>query len=105
MTDYFEALINELIPDKSDREEYKKEIEEIDKAIKEERMLKNKYLAAGLGQVIPRFLLGRLPICVKRYGGAIKVYRECLKRGISWQELCHYDPNEYDPAGYHDLGN
>lgn len=104
MTDCFEALINELIPDKSDREEYKKEIEEIDKAIEEDK-LEEDYLAAGLGRPIPTFLLGNPPLCVKRYGGTIKVYRECLKRGISWQELCHYDPNEYDPAGYHDLGN
>lgn len=77
----------------------KKDLEDLEKNIEEERQLKNAYLAAGLGSTIPRYHLGFRPTCVEKHGGAIKVYRECLKRGISWQELCHYNPDEYDPAG------
>ena len=77
----------------------RKTVEEQEKEFEEERRLKNEYLAAGLGSTIPTYHLGFRPSCVEDYGGAVRVYRECLKRSISWQELCHYDPDEYDPAG------
>lgn len=93
MKNYIEAFIKKF------KKEHNYDTEEIDRIIKEEDNLEDEYLAAGLGNAIPMYHLGFRPSCVEKHGGAIKVYRECLKRGISWQELCHYDPDEYDPAG------
>ena len=70
-----------------------------EKIMQEEHKWEDAYLAAGLGCLIPTYHLGFRPSCVINKGGAVAVYQECIKRGISWEEYCHYDPNEHDPAG------
>ncbi len=91
------SYIDEIKKEREERlAKLRKEAERLDK---EERQLQEAYIAAGLGRLIPLYHLGFRPSCVRKHGGAIKVYRECLKRGISWQEYCHYDPDAYDPAG------
>ena len=70
-----------------------------DKINEEERKWKNAYIATGLGCSIPTYHLGFRPSCVEARGGVIKVYQECIKKGIPWEELCGWDPNGDDPAG------
>ena len=43
-----------------------------------------------IGQIVP---FG-YPEGVEKRGGVIAVYEECIKRGITWEELLDYKPPE-----------
>jgi hypothetical protein len=35
------------------------------------------------------------PDGVEEHGGVIAVYKECIEKGITWEELLKYHPDEY----------
>lgn len=40
------------------------------------------------------------PDGVDKNGGVVSVYEKCIKQGITWEELLHYEPIPLDGAQY-----
>ena len=56
------------------------------------------YYDATGGNPIPLIQPTGYPDGVEQMGGSAAVYRECVKRGITWEELLHYQDTTPDDA-------
>ena len=56
------------------------------------------YYDATGGNPIPLIQPTGYPDGVEQMGGSAAVYRECVKRGITWEELLHYQDTTPDGA-------
>ena len=59
-----------------------------------------KYWKACLGPIIGFDSSGGIPQAVFDYGGAVKVYKEALRRDIPWEEVCGYVKPKIDYTKY-----
>lgn len=57
-----------------------------------------KYNDAVGGEPIGLTVSFGYPDGVEKMGGVIAVYEECIKQGITWEELLHYEPIPLDEA-------
>ncbi len=60
----------------------------------EEEIAYQKYKKKVGGEPIGLIVPFGYPPGVEEKGGVIAVYKECIKQGVTWQELLHYNPDD-----------